>query len=63
MPEKSLQILPTAPIFSVQAVPVVTVLAARESDPLAGSQGTLGMSDVRGCFLLIKNPKKFGAFA
>ena len=45
--EKSLQGSPTAPIFGVQTVSLVTVLAARE-DPLTGSQSTLGTSDCQG---------------
>ena len=61
--EKSLQGSPTAPIFGVQTVLLVTVLAARESDPLAGSQSTLGTSDCQGvlsaCF---KNRKTFVPF-
>ena len=36
--EKSLQGSRTSPIFGVQMVSSITVLAARESDPSAGSQ-------------------------
>ena len=41
----------------------VTVLAARESDPSAGSQSTLGMSDCQGLLsALFANWKKFVPF-
>jgi len=46
--EKSLQGSRTAPIFGVQMVSPITVSAARESDPLTGSQSTLGTSDCQG---------------
>lgn len=40
------------------------VLAARVSDPLAGSKSTLGTSDCQGVLsALVANSKKFGAFA
>ena len=58
--EKSLQCSRTAPIFGVQMVSPITVSAARESDPLTGSQSTLGKSDCQGLLsALFKNRKKF----
>ena len=64
MGEKSLQGCPTAPIFGVQTVSLVTVLAARESDPLAGRNCSLGMSDCQGeLSALFRSLKIVGAFA
>ena len=45
-------------------VPLFTVLAARESDPLAGSQSTHGMSDCHGELSApFRSLKRVGAFA
>ena len=45
-------------------VPLFTVLAARESDPLAGSQSTHGMSDCHGELSALRIVlKRLGAFA
>ena len=48
----------------VQMVSPITVLAARESDPLAGRNGSLGMSDCQGELSALRTIlKRVGAFA